>query len=358
MALLLFILCFFLSKPVFAETPIVKITKCSVDTDPEWVELTNTQNDAIELVNWYFKDAKNNQRNIGNTTIPTNEKIKLEYSKGWLNDDGDTIYLYDSANNPIDSFIYTVPTKIPTPTKTPTPTSAPTATPTPDSTITNPASGISLTEFMPYSSIEWVEIYNDNSYPVKLSSWKLTDGSSNNKSLPDLIIPSKGYVTHDFSNLLNNDGDTINLISNSGQAISQRIYENNKYTLDYSWSLVNNSWCQASTTKGYVNVSSCYTAPTNTPTPTPTLISTLTPTPTVDQTKFNPSDIATESAIIEPISEPNYLTPSLTPTTSPTGSVLGDNITNTTQKSYLPLILIISGGILLTSPIVISKLKK
>jgi hypothetical protein len=202
----------------------------------------------------------------------------------------------------------------------------------------------------------YAEIYNDNSYPVKLTGWKLVDNSSNTKSLPDLIISAKSYTTYDFSNLLNNDGDTLSLINNSGQTISQRIYENNKYTLDYSWSLVNNSWCQASMTKGYINVSSCYTPPTA----TPTSANTPTPTPTIDQGKYTNSDTATESAIVEPSNESSFITPSPVPTvTSNSGSILGDDDSSTsTQKNYLPLILIIAGGLLLTSPLIISKLKK
>ncbi len=376
MALLFFILCFFLVKPVFA-APTVQITlapsNAVTGTDIP-IQFIITNGDPNTLYHYKFFGG------IGNSEAQIQTSSTLYSNSAWSShpsvttDIGGSIAVYatayirtDSSSGTYNLFVkiskedtgsiaatspaYIINSVVG---PTPTPTSIPTATPTPDPTITNPTSGISLSEFMPYSSIEWVEIYNSNSYPVKLSGWKLTDNSSNTKSLPDLTISANGYVTYDFSNLLNNDGDTINLINSSGQTISQRIYENNKYTLDYSWSLINNSWCQASITKGYVNVSSCYTAPTATPTPT----STITPTPTTDQTKFTSSDTATESAIIEPTTESSYLSPTAIPTASPTGTVLGDDITNNTKKNYLPLILIISGGSLLTSPLIVSKLKK
>ena len=357
MAFLFFIFCFFLVKPVFAESSI-KISGYSA-TSPEYVELRNTSSNDISLEGWSIKDDNNLDDDISLTSediIPANstKQFANPTKSSWLNDDGDIIYLYDNSSNLIDKLSYPIPTptKTPTPTLNPTQTPTPTLTPTPDSTIINPTSGISLTEFMPYSSIEWVEIYNSNSYPVKLSGWKLTDNSSNTKSLPDLTLSANGYATYDFSNLLNNDGDTIILINNSGQTVSQRIYENNKYSLDYSWSLINNSWCQASITKGYVNVTSCHTTPTATPTPT----TTITPTPTPDQTKYTSADTATESAIIEPATESSFL--ETTPIPSPTSAVILENISQSTKKSYLPLLFIIGGGILLSSPAIINQIKK
>lgn len=240
-----------------------------------------------------------------------------------------------------------------------TPTSVPTLTPTPDSAVTNPTSGITLTEFMPYSSIEWIEIYNNNDYPVKLVGWKIGHNTSTTKNF-DLTINSKSYGTFDFSNFLNNDGDKIILYDNNNNNRGERSYESNKYTLDRSWSLVNNSWCQADLTKGNSNTTSCYSAPTSTPTPTftPTPTKSLSPTPTPDQGKYTPDESATASAIIDPI---NITSPSITPTTNPTPTnSVSFTETNSSkpQKRYLPLIFIISGGCLLVSPLAINKIKK
>ena len=52
---------------------------------------------------------------------------------------------------------------------------------------------------MPYSDPEWVELYNNNDYPVKLVGWKIGHNTSTTKNF-DLTINSKSYGTFDFSN--------------------------------------------------------------------------------------------------------------------------------------------------------------
>lgn len=356
MLFLILLICLFFPSSVFADS-LVKISGYSA-TNPEYVKLSNSSSDPVDITGWYFKDLVGTKKLINYTSIPANSEIQNDYTTGWLNDDGDTIYLYDSSNSLIDTLVYITPTKTPTPTLTPTQTPTPTLTPTSDSTVTNPTSGISLSEFMPYSTIEWIEIYNNNSYPVKLVGWKVSDNASNSRSISDLTISANSYATFDFSNLLNQDGDTVSLVNNSGNVVSQRVYENNKYTLDYSWSSINGSWCQASITKGYENVTNCYTAPTATATPT----SSFTPTPTPDSTKYTDDDNATESAIIEPADESSFL--EITPTSaSNDGLTLGSTLTDmdttvSNKKNYLPLIFIIGGGLLLTSPVIITQIKK
>jgi hypothetical protein len=351
-ALLFFILCFFLTKPVFAETSI-KISGYSA-ASPEFVKLKNNSTETVDITGWYFKDLANNKKTISYTSILGNAEIQIDYVDSWINDDGDTIYLYDSTNTLVDSIIYIVPTKTPTPTKVPTPTPTLSPTSTPDPTVTNPSSGISFTEFMPYSDPEWIELYNSNDKPVKLIGWKLEDKDGHTRNVGEngvISIGANSYFVFEYSAFFdNNNIETVILRRQDNSIVAQTSYSAGLRTVERSWSLINNSWCQSSITKGYGNVTSCYTAPTSTPIQTPT--------PTPDQGKFTSSDTATESAIIEPSTETSYLSPSIEPTTSPTGTVLGNDVTNTTKKNYLPLILIISGGLLLTSPIIISKLKK
>jgi len=250
-----------------------------------------------------------------------------------------------------------VPTSTPTPTTVPTSTPTPTNTPTPDPTITNPSSGISLTEFMPYSDPEWLEIYNANNYPVKLVSWKIEDLDSNVKNIDSLSIPAKGYAIFEPKSLIfdNNSNEKIIFRNQDNKIINEFSYNKGQLTLDRSWSLINGNWCQSSITKGYENVTSCYITTTNTPTPS----ATPTPDPNTDTSKY--TSTATESAIIEPKSESSFLTPTATvPTpTATSGVILGDSDTtnNTKKRNYLPLILIIGGGILLISPTVIAKIK-
>ncbi len=213
---------------------------------------------------------------------------------------------------------------------------------------------------MPYSSIEWIEIYNDNDKTVELKNWKIKDNSSNTKTIPDMTISPKSYGIFEFSSFLNNDIDKIILINHNNQVVGQFEYPNNKYTLERSWSFISNSWCQSEFSKNAVNVSSCYSQPTSTPQLVETVIPTSTLTPTItsnNDTLYKPDESATASAIFTPTEESGYY---ITPTTShvPISSNLVLGETTTAKKNNLPLVFIISGGLLLISPIILNKLKK
>lgn len=253
------------------------------------------------------------------------------------------------------------PTPTPTPTFTSTPTSTVSPSPTSDSTIINPDSGIILTEFMPYSFIEWIEVFNDNDKPVELTNWVIKDSSTNIKSISNLKIASKSYAIFEFSSFLNNDTDKIIFINHNNQIISQYEYPDNKFTLERSWSLINGSWCQSTITKNSSNASSCYQAPTSIPTIAPTTITpTILLTPTaipIDRNLYKLDESATASAVNTPTEETSYyLTPTISIAPISSNLVLGE--TTTAKKNYLPLIFIITGGLLLISPLIIDKLKK
>ena len=97
-------------------------------------------------------------------------------------------------------------------------------------------------------------------------------------------------------------------------------------------------------------------SPTLTPTPTPTKI----PTPTIKLTLTPTPKIATISAIIEATETTEATeTPTIT-IISTSGEILGESIStkSATKKNFLPLIFIVSGGILLLTPLIISKIKK
>jgi hypothetical protein len=263
------------------------------------------------------------------------------------------VYIINNVTAPTPT-----PTTIPTSTPTPTNTPTPTLTPTPDPTIINPSSGISLTEYMPYSDPEWIEIYNNNDYPVKLVSWKIEDNNGNTKNIDNLSITAKNYAIYELKSLIfnNNDDEKVILRDQNNNTRSETSYSKGLLTVEKSWSYISNSWCQSSITKGYENVSSC--ASTSTPTP----ISTITLTPTPDSTKYVPDESATASAIIEPKTESSFLTHTSIPSSTSTvtnGLILGDSTSSSsaTKKNYFPLILIISGGLLLISPVIINKIK-
>ena len=82
----------------------------------EWVELYNKTSNPIDLTGWYIKNTADRQINI--EAINTLDNLTTIDANGWLvlfmNDDildnnGDTIYLYDSNNVLVDFYTYTMP---------------------------------------------------------------------------------------------------------------------------------------------------------------------------------------------------------------------------------------------------------
>jgi hypothetical protein len=215
-----------------------------------------------------------------------------------------------------------------------------------------------MTEFMPYTDPEWIEIYNNNNFPIKLVGWKIENSNGNTKSI-DLSIDSKSYSIYELKSLIfnNNDDEKVILLNQDGQIITETSYSKGMLTDTNSWSYVSGSWCQTTITKGYENVSSCSMS---TPTPTPTNILTL--TPTSNSTRYIIDEEATASAIIEPQTEASFLSPTSALQPTPkiiSGLVLGESTSSSsvTKKNYFPLILIISGGLLLITPVIITKVK-
>ncbi len=106
--------------------------------------------------------------------------------------------------------------------------------------------------------------------------------------------------------------------------------------------------------------------PVNTNTPVPTNTSTLTPTPTNKPTTIPTATTApwpTDTPLPEltPINDPIPSAiiggpPALTPTNAP--SVLSVSTTTKSFASYLPLIFIVTGGVLLLIPLILTKIRK
>ncbi len=111
----------------------------------------------------------------------------------------------------------------PTETISPTPslvqpsaTPMPTQSPTP--TLATSYDHVYISEVLVYPDAgisEWVELYNQNVFPVTLNNWYLDDMAESG-SLPKLIsltIPSQSYATLEMTTaLFNNGGDTIRLL--------------------------------------------------------------------------------------------------------------------------------------------------
>lgn len=142
------------------------------------------------------------------------------------------------------------PTPTPIPTINPTPTLPPTGGPTPTSSpiqslaaslMPSPAStsvsetttiSLNINEFIPNpdgsdEENEWIEIYNAGETEVSLSGWKLTDASDKKYNFTNEKINSKEYLvlTRPQTKItINNDAETLSLISPKGEVISQIQY--------------------------------------------------------------------------------------------------------------------------------------
>lgn len=354
MLVLLLILSLFFPKNILAVSPKdITITDFSSNSNPEWVQIKNNTNQNITLENWYFTDNSNHSKNIDTFCLSPLSIKTINYSSGWLNNDGDAINLYDNKGSLIDTLIYSK-SEVKEQSSVQDTNTCALPTPTADPTVVNPISGISLTEFMPYSSIEWIELYNDNDFDVKLVAWKIEDNEAHTKNISELNIEAKSYAIFEFSLLLNNsESDKIILYNQDQKIIDSYQYESNKFNLEKSWSKVNGNWCQADVSRGASNNNCFSVSPTSTSTPTPT--TKLTPT-----TTFYTTSTPTITPILSETSLSEDPTPSdLQTETSTQDQILGDSDSSQEKlnQNFLPIVLIIGGGVLLLSPLLFSKIK-
>lgn len=187
---------------------------------------------------------------------------------------------------------------------------------------------------------DWVEIYNSGSESVDLSLYRLRDNTATNKLDLEGTLNAGGYVTFDWTNRLNKDGDVIKLLLISTEEIIDQVGYGDSGS-DVSSPVAGqsagrqpdgtNTWVIfGSLTKGSSNNASI---PVPTATPTPTTEPTNTPTPATANTP-TPTKVPTPTKTPTPTLKPKSNSPSPTPTpkaqsSAPT-SVLGEKTkTNT-----------------------------
>ncbi len=132
----------------------------------------------------------------------------------------------------------------------------------PTETIIYP-SGVIFNEILPSpegadETEEWIEIFNQNSFEVLLSDWKITDtvGKITTYSFPKgTKIPPQGFLVLSRPTTkitLNNDGDGLKLIQLDGKIVDEATYE--KAPRGQSYNLVNSNWSWSTNlTPGAVN---------------------------------------------------------------------------------------------------------
>ncbi len=138
------------------------------------------------------------------------------------------------------------------------------------------------------SDSDWVEIYNSDSNSLSLSDYILRDSTSSNKIILTGEIIGYGFAVFNWSNKLNNDGDTIRLLLKSDESsVDQVIYGKDGDIVAPKDTQTGGRIPDGSSSALHLSVSSkgssnnsASSVPIDTPTPTITPTPTRTPTPT------------------------------------------------------------------------------
>lgn len=257
--------------------------------EQEWVELYNPTTTEISLAGYTILDELSTPSILftGSTEMaPPQGYVVLSLSGSKLNNTGDSVHLISPENIKIDSLTFSsssqgkswqrlaltsteitlvTPTKgnasteypffevpalapvasvsaqpttlpsTPTPTPTPTPKPGPSASATPIP-IASPTPApaplrydqLHLSEIMscPASGSEWIELYNASTQEMSMSGFKVQDESGNTKIISG-SIPAGEYTTFSWTgSLLNNSGDTVDLITPTGSLNAHAEFSN------------------------------------------------------------------------------------------------------------------------------------
>lgn len=327
----------FLCSGVDASLKINELYPAPPSGEMEWVELYNDTDEAIDISGYAITDDKNNALMFETNTASPSAYF-LATSMNVLNNSGDSVILKNTAGEIIDTIRYTetfsadksysrcsdtsgdfiqtadITKRASNQTACITPTQIATATPTQTpiatSEITSAISydGIYISEAMvnPVEESEWVELYNDNDFPVVLKNW-LIDDVENSGSSPKTIslnIAAKSYGVYELtSSMFNNSADSVRLLDSTSTLKDSFTY--------YSSAAGNtlgkpnpkeHSICIMEATKGDSN-ELCITMVTPL-TSSPTIAPTLSPT----LGKISPSQIPTSKPTIKPTIRKNIPT--------------------------------------------------
>lgn len=193
-----------------------------------------------------------------------------------------------------------------------------------------------INEFSSGTTSDWVELYNPDISDADLSKYILRDSTSSDTNKIDLAgtIPGKGFAVFDWSNKLNNDGDTIRLLLKSDESviIDQISYGNGgviaapqgTQTVGRDPDGSSNVVFLSVSSRGETNnsaspIPTATLTPTDLPTPTKEPTPTHTPTPTKQPTNTPTPKPATNTPTPKPSS--NTATPTLKPIQNPSPSI-------------------------------------
>jgi len=319
-SLLLFVYVILFVYPIFAQSKIL-INEFLIDPQPQSVEIFNSGTESADISDWIIDDSSG-------TTFYTISKDSIIFPNQCLifsadfnlnKTSGDIVQLINHSQQLVDSFSYKsssgsgisyfrfpdnnnywttgsanlgfynqtniscliTPTQMPTSTPSPTIIQIqPTSTDLPAVTLVEAGStdltNIYLSEVMvnPVSGEkEWVEIYNNNDFPVSLSNWYVDDleNAGSSPKIFSLEIAQKSFGVFNLtSSMFNNDGDSVRLLD-----FNKNLKDDFEYSKTETGktlgrpSFDSDDFCLQEPSKNSVN-NSCIN-----PTPTP-----ITPTPT------------------------------------------------------------------------------
>jgi len=239
-----------------------------LEDDVEWIELQNVSGAVVETHGWKITDATDRATALQEAVLLDGESLIITKPKGQLNNDGDTISLFDGTSALIDSLTYGTG-EVPAPAKgeslaliegvmtiSPEPTPgtyniAPQdqeeSTETQEESVEEETAEEVVVEIEETTQVpmtlnfsklypntagsdaeeEYMVITNTGDEPVSLSGWVIEDGSTDRYTGTDLSIEAGDSLTlmRPVTKLaLNNAGDTLQLFAPDGTLVDQVTY--------------------------------------------------------------------------------------------------------------------------------------
>jgi hypothetical protein len=250
--------------------------------ESEWVELYNSGSDLVELSSWQLWDEKSSASLIHQfeqDVFLEGQALLVIELQSVLNNSGDAVNLKNDQGQVVDSLAYSSAEKGISWAKNPSNfsevfeteptrgqanlTPSPSPTPTPNSQSFAPE----LSEIVacPSENSEWVELFNPHQTSINLTGFFLRDDKSQVWLFTDEQLASQDYLAIELTNVLNNSGDSVRLISPDNQLIDSFSYQD--CLAEKSWIKENGTWQQTEIiTKEAANIASVSNQSTSQPT--------------------------------------------------------------------------------------------
>ncbi|MBU0646514.1 lamin tail domain-containing protein [Patescibacteria group bacterium] len=234
-----------------------EIVSDPVEGQEEFIEIYNPGDTAVNLSGWSVQDASAKSTLLPESELAAHSYYVIWSPRGILNNGGDQIELMNPDGAVIDYLEYGTPdvpavhdpnalAKNPdgqfVPTGTPTPGAAniisaerdpepvvePEPEPEPDSNPETDDTSLLINEIVSdpvEGQQEFIELYNAGRQAVNLAGWSVRDAALKVTLLPEAeLAASSYYVIWSPRGILNNGGDTVELLDPDGRLVDSLIY--------------------------------------------------------------------------------------------------------------------------------------